>query len=135
MFSSDVSLVHRSRLIFINASALSRDSVMVARLAVLISFNWLKLLSLSHDVIGSVKAILSRADRFGYEKLLHSCKAPISVSGTVVEHSFHSLTHELYSVVSITAWGKSLSNKSTALAMSSGMPPTFPRRTHSLGTR
>ena len=87
MFSSDVSLVHQSRLIFINASALSRDSVIVARLAVLISFNWLKLLSLSHDVIGSVKAILNRTDRFGYEKLLHSCKAPISVSGTVVELS------------------------------------------------
>ena len=124
--------MHLSRLIFINVSALNRDSDMVERLAVLISFNWLKLLSLSHEVIGRVNAMLA-GQTLGNDKLLHSCRAPTKVSGTVVEHSFHFLAHKLYSVVSIMACGKSPLNKSTALVRSSGIP-TSPRQTQSLGT-
>ena len=126
--------MHLSRLMFINVSALNRDSDMVERLAVLISFNWLKLLSLSHEVIGRVNAMLSRTDTLGNDKLLHFCRAPTKVSGTIVEHFFHFLNHKLYSVVSIMACGKSPLNKSTALVRSSGIP-TSPRQTHSLGTR
>jgi len=66
----------------------------VDRLAVFISFNWLKLLSLSQDVIGRVNAILSKAAKLGYNKLLQLLRDPTSVAGIVVEHSFHSHTHE-----------------------------------------
>ena len=103
MFSLDESLLHRSLLIFINESALNRDSDMVERLAVLTSLNWLKLLTLSHDVIGRVSAMLSSTVTLEYDKLLHSCRAPTKVSGTVVEHPFHFLTHKPYSVVNIMA--------------------------------
>jgi len=94
MFSSDTRLLQRSLFIFIKASELSLDSVIVDRLAVYISFNWLKLLSLSQDVIGRVSAILSKTAKLGYDKLLQLLKVPTSVAGIVVEHSFHSRTHE-----------------------------------------
>ena len=55
-------LLQRSRLIFIKASLCSD---MVDLLLVLICFSWLKLLSLSHEVIGSVKAIWSKTCMFG----------------------------------------------------------------------
>ena len=115
---------------------LSRDSrsVIVARLAVIISYSWLKLLSLSHDVIGKVKSFLSRTVKLGYDKLQHSRRDPSSVSGTVVEYSSHSLTHEPYSNGNITAWGKSPLNNSTALMRSSGMPAPSSSWIHSLGT-
>ena len=104
MFSVDRSWLHLSRLIFINARELSLDSVMVARRAVLISFSWLKLLSLSHDVMGSVKASVNSAFKFGYVSTLHSLRASTSVSGTVVDGlSFHVRTHESYSILHIIA--------------------------------
>ena len=109
---------------------------MVARRAVLISFNWLKLLSLSQDVIGSVRAKINKAFKFGYAKTLHSFRASISVSGiTADELPFHCLTHESYSVLNVTAWGRSPLNRSTALASSSGTITSFPSLTHSLGIR
>ena len=76
MFSSDTRLLQRSLFIFIKASELSLDSVIVDRLAVFISFNWLKLLSLSQDVIGRVNAILSKAAKLGYDKLLQLLRHP-----------------------------------------------------------
>ena len=94
MFSLDTRLLQRSLFIFIKDKELSLDSVIVGRLAVFISFSWLKLLSLSHDVIGRVNAIFSKTAILGYNKLLHFSRAPTSVSGIVVEHSFHSRTHE-----------------------------------------
>lgn len=88
--------------------ALSQDSDMVARQAVLLNFNWLTLLSLTQDVIGSVRANLNTAFKFGYAKTLHSFRASINVSGiTVDELSFHCHTHESYSVLNVTAWSRS----------------------------
>ena len=57
---SDDSALHQSRLIFINARPLSRSLVMVARWAILVSLSWLKLPSLSQDVIGSVNGFLKQ---------------------------------------------------------------------------
>ena len=65
MFSVEVSLLHRSLLIFINARDVSLASVMVDLRAVFSSFNWLKLLSLSQEVIGKVNAILRRTFKLG----------------------------------------------------------------------
>ena len=76
MFSLDTRLLQRSLFVFIKANELSLDSVIVDRLAVFISFNWLKLLSLSQDVIGRVNAILSKTAKLGYNKLLQFSKDP-----------------------------------------------------------
>ena len=65
MFSSDKSSLQRSLFIFIRASELNRDSPIVDLRAVLMSFSWLKLLSLSQEVIGSVTASFSRVVMLG----------------------------------------------------------------------
>ena len=56
IFSSDNSSLQQSQLIFIRANPLSLLLVIVEQWLVLISFSWLKLLSLSQDVIGKVRA-------------------------------------------------------------------------------
>ena len=101
MRSEDSSSLHLSLLIFISASELKRDSPMVERLAVLMSWSWLKLSSLSQDVTGRTAASLKRACTFGYAKELHSLRAPVKVCGTSPEYPFHWCTHKLYSVANI----------------------------------
>jgi len=64
IFSADKNLS-----LFIKAKELSLDSIIVERRVVFINFSWLKLLSLSQDVIGSVKANL--AEHASWDKREH----------------------------------------------------------------
>lgn len=90
------------------ASPLSLLSVMVERQLVLISFSWLKLLSLSHEVIGRIKAIWSKTCKFGSCKSLQACKESTNMLGrSDLLNCFHFLIHALYSVDNMTEWGKS----------------------------
>ena len=57
IFSSHDSSLQQSQLIFIRANPLSLLLVIVEQWLVLISFSWLKLLSLSQDVIGKVNPL------------------------------------------------------------------------------
>ena len=112
-----VSSLQRSRLIFMRERELSLDSLIVERRAVLINLSWLKLRSLSQDVIGSVRAILNKACRFGYVIVLHCLIESISLSGRLLEELasellrafLHFLTQSLYSIENIDGFGKSMS--------------------------
>ena len=130
MFCSERRALHLSRLIFIRARELNRDSDIVAHRAVLIILSWLKLLSLPQDVMGSVRARISKVCTLGHERVLHSLKASIRVSGTIVaEHSFHCHTHESYSML------RSPLNMSTARPKSSGTITPLSSFKHSLARR
>ena len=78
IFAVDVNLLQQSLLIFIRANPLSWLLVMVELWLVLISFSWLKLLSLSHDVIGNIKANRSNTCKFGNCKALYTRVQSIS---------------------------------------------------------
>ena len=117
IFSSDDSSLQQSRLIFIRANPLSLLLVIVERWLVLISFSWLKLLSLSQDVIGKVKATRSRTCKLGNCNSLQECKASTNLLGMSALAAccyFHFVTHMLYSVDSITECGKSSLYRSAA---------------------
>ena len=125
MFCSVKRALHLSRFFYQTSAA-----DIVAWHAVLMSFSWLKLLSLRQDVMGSIRARISMVFKFGYARTLHSFKASISVSGTAEDEcSVHCITHES---LNITAWGRSPLNR---LARSSGTTASSPNLTHSLGRR
>ena len=125
-------------LIFISANPLNLLLVMVVRWLVLMSFSWLKLLSLSHDVIGKVRATRSKTCKFGNCKALQECKASTNLLGTSALAaccSFHFVIHMLYSVDNMTECGKSALYRSAAWASSVGRVPSFSTWMHSLGRR
>ena len=114
---TDNSSLQQSPLIFIRANPLSLLLVIVEQWLVLISFSWLKLLSLSQDVIGKVNATQSRTCKLGNCNSLQECKASTNLLGMSALAAcccFHFVTHMLYSVDSITECGKSSLYRSAA---------------------
>ena len=140
IFSADVSLLQDSIFIFIKANPLSLSLVMVERMLVLTIFSWLKFLSLLHNAMGKVKANQSKTCtcKLGNCIALQEFIASTNFLGLTALascSSFHFVTHMMFSVDSITEWGKSPVYRVVPWTISDGRVPPLSKLKHLLGKR